>query len=143
MFVAGWALFVLSFMLPVVGFVFHPPGGRTPRYGYEIFEWVLRAGVPGVLAVVIPNGLMLLTLPEPGGMSVLRPPWLGRLVGVLGLGGIVFGVVVTVRGGAPIMVDDGPAYYRHLGFGYWAWVLSFVCVAVALWLRDRGRATAA
>ncbi len=61
----------------------------------------------------------------------------------MGLGGIVFGVVVTVMGGAPITVDDGPAYYRHLGFGYWAWFLSFVCVAVALWLRDRGRATGA
>ena len=67
--------------------------------------------------------------------------WLRRLVGVLGLGGIVFGVVVTLRGGAPITVGDGPVYHRHLGFGYWAWVLSFACAAVALRLREPGRAT--
>ena len=50
----------------------------------------------------------------------------------MGLCGIVFGVVITFRGGAPITVGDGPAYYRHLGFGYWAWVLSFACLTVAL-----------
>lgn len=140
---AGWALFVVSFMLPVVGFVFHPPGGMTPRYGYEIFGGLLGTGIPGMPAVVISNGLMLLTLPEAAGRSVLPRRWLGRLAGFLGLGGIAFGVVVTLRGGAPITVGDGPAFYRHLGFGYWAWVLSFACVAAALRQRDRGRLTAA
>jgi len=32
-----------------------------------------------------------------------------------------------------------PVKYR-VGIGFWAWSLSFVCAASALWLRDRGRA---
>lgn len=143
LFVAAWALYVVSFILPVVGFVFHPPGAVTPRYGHEIVWGMLRAGILGPLVATIPNGLMLLTLPEAAGNSILPRRWLGRLAGAVALGGIVFGVVITLRGGAPITVNDGPAYYRHLGFGYWAWVLSFTCVAAALWRRDRGHALAA
>ena len=71
LFVAGWGLYVASFILPVVGFVFHPPGGMTPRYGYEIVGVMLEAGIFGVLAAAVPNGLILLTLPEMAGRSVL------------------------------------------------------------------------
>ncbi len=30
---------------------------------------------------------------------------------------------------------------QHLGIGFWAWSLSFVCAAAALWLRDHDGAS--
>lgn len=139
----GWTLFGVSFCLPVVGFVFHPPGGMTPRYGYEIAGGMLRAGIIGPLVVLIPGALMAMALPALGDTRLARSRWPGRFLLGVGLLALVFGVGSALAGGIPITVGGGPAYHRHLGFGYWAWALSLSCVGLSVWLRGRRRTAGA
>ena len=58
---------------------------------------------------------------------------------VFGLGTLAMAVLMPP---VAVSVNGELAFAQHLGIGFWAWSLSFVCAASALWLRDRGRAMA-
>ena len=97
---------------------------------------------------------MVMTLP----VLWSGPPkrrWLRRLLGVIGLVLLLIGACslvwppsISMNGGPPFQwpasspTDGDAPFHVHLGFGYWAWALSFVCAAAALWLRDREWASA-
>ena len=146
--VAGWALFGVSFLLPTVsmsgpGLGLTPPPG-TPIYGFEVFWKLLWAdgGLPNALAALIPTLVLLLTLPALRGTPERRRRGLRWAVTTVGLVTLAMGflmppfTIVDLAGSGQGMVFAGP------GIGFWAWSLSFVCAASALWIRDRGRAAA-
>lgn len=112
---------------------------RNPNYGYEVF-WKLvwnGGGLFNLLAALIPNLVLVLTLPalrgRPGGRR-RRLRWVVATVGLVTLA-MAF-LMPTIE-----IVGNGwePVFARP-GIGFRAWSLSFVCAASALWIRDRGRA---
>lgn len=138
---AGWALFGVSFLLPTfsVSGAGLPVG--TPQYGLEVFWNLLRNSgePPNLLAALIPNLVLVLTLPallgKPGGRRRgLR--WAVTTIGLLTLamGFLLPTITIAGNGWEPV--------FARPGIGFWAWSLSFFCAACALRLRDRGRATA-
>lgn len=142
---AGWALYAVSFLLPVASTagVVSPSGhvADFTTYGYQlfvkIFVEVLRGGEIGPpLTVLLLNLPMLMTLPALWRSRRWKAPWL--LVMAVGVGALGYGSLwpptVTVDG-----VRVGSAY---LGFGYWAWAASLALASVALWLRRRNWASA-
>lgn len=137
--VAGWALFGVSFLLPT--FSEWGPGlpRGTPSYGYEVFWNLLWNGgqLPNLLAALIPNLVLVLTLPALRGRPERRRHglrWALTTVGLLTLATAFLMPTIEI-------VGNGwePVFIRP-GIGFWAWSLSFVCAASALWIRDRGRA---
>lgn len=147
--VAGWALFGVSFLLPTffmsgpglgVG-LFSRPFATEPYFGYEVFWRMLSEGgeLSNVLAALIPNLLLVLTLPALRGTPErhrrgLR--WALTTVGLVTLALAFLAPQIEMRGNGwePVFAD--------LGIGFWVWSLSFVCAASAMWLRDRGRVAA-
>ena len=139
--VAGWALFGVSFLLPT--FSIPGPLGPVgiPHYGYEVFSKLLWTGeLSYALAALIPNLILVLTLPALRGPPAGRRRGLRWAVTTVGLGTLAMGFLMTpvtivdLAGSGQGTVIAGP------GIGFWAWSLSFVCAASALWIRDRGRA---
>ena len=142
--VAGWALFGVSFLVPTFSLSGPglPPG--TPNYGYEVFWNLLWNGLlwnggelPNLLAALIPNLLLVLTLPalrgRPGGRRRgLR--WALTTAGLATLAMAFLMPTITIVG------NGWEPVFARPGIGFRAWSLSFVCAASALWLRDRGRA---
>ena len=77
--------------------------------------------------------------------------WLRRLLAAVGLSLLLIGVCTlflpasaSMDGGPPFQwpAAGGAPFLVYLGFGYWAWALSFACAAAALWIRDRHWASA-
>lgn len=139
--VAGWVLFGASFVLPAhytadAGLGMTTPVGPWPYYGYDVFRRLLLAegGFAGLLAAILPNLAMVLTLAaivgRPGGQRCR----LRRTVAILGLGTIAVGVLMPPM---EVWVDGELSFTQHPGLGFWAWSLSFACAALALWIRDR------
>ena len=137
MLVAGWLLFAVSFLLPaLVNYVRVPsPSGGEPSLlnlgdaaGWEAFLWALSgiAGPPGVISAL--TNLLVL-----GG--VLH----GRWSPVARWPVIVLAAATLLNASFwPFwVVSEGD---KSLRIGYFAWVASFACVAVAFWLRRRGSA---
>ncbi len=144
--VAGWALFGASFLLPVfyvpeAGLSLARPFGIEPYYGYEVFwELLVADGELGnVLAALSPFVAMILTLIPLRGRPGGRRRWLRYALSVVGTGGLALGFMVP-----PVAVSQAgaAAFVQHLGIGFWAWSLSFVCAAAALWIRDHRGASA-
>ena len=146
--VAGWVLFGASFLLPAffvpgTGLGLSRPFGIQPYYGFEIFWKLILLPVDGklagLLAAVIPNLALVLTLPAFLGTPGGQRRWLRWAVTMVGLGTLAMAVLMPP---VAVSVNGELAFAQHIGIGFWAWSLSFVCAASALWLRDRGRAMA-
>lgn len=139
--VAGWVFFGASFVLPAhytpdAGLGLTPPVGTWPYYGYDVFWRLLLAGggFVGLLAAVVPNLAMVLTLAAIRGRA--RGHWrrMRRTLAILGLGTIAVGVLMPPM---EVWIDGELAFTQHPGPGFWAWSLSFACTAAAFWWRDR------
>ncbi len=137
--VIGWVVYAVSFLLPtLVNYV----GGRIPGgepftsefvalAGWEAFVWALM-GAGEALGVIsaLTNVLILGSASHRKWSPDARWPAL-----VL--------VVATILNASwwPLWVaSEGDTSLR---IGYFAWVASFACLAVAFWLRQRGRAVSA
>lgn len=117
---AAWILFAVSFFLPV----------WDGEPGWRAFEGALRYG--GILGRIsaLTNVLMLFSIAAAFGR---RRRWLPRILAaaaVLNLG--YWPIIALVEG-------DSPA---ALQAGYWAWAISFLCVAATVWWRGRAWASA-
>lgn len=135
--VAGWLLFAVSFLLPaLVNYVRVPsPSGGEPSLlnfgdtaGWEAFLWALSgmAGPPGVISAL--TNLLVL-----GG--VLHGRW--SPVARWPLFVLAAATLLNASFWPFWVVSEGD---KSLRIGYFAWVASFACVAVAFWLRRRGSA---
>lgn len=177
---AGWAMFAVSFFLPVAdepSLLNAPPpppppapvaqdaeptqpgdpgeaAGRSETAGladstestrpgvirgWEAALWVLREPDHAIHSLsVLSNILILLTFLKLGGV---RPPaarWL--------TGSITGAAIVNLYWGALPLLDsshDPESGWVYWDIGYWIWAASFLCVALALLLRDRESALAA
>lgn len=142
--VAGWALFGVSFLLPAFFTsgpgpgLFSRPFATEPYFGYEVFWKLLSEGgeLSNVLAALIPNLLLVLTLPAlrgTPGRSRRGLRWALTTVGLVTLALAFLAPQIEMRGNGwePVFAD--------LGIGFRVWSLSFVFAASALWLRDRDR----
>lgn len=143
--VVGWVLFGTSFLLPAffvpdAGLGLSRPFGLRPYYGYEVFlELLVADGELGnVLAALSPLVAMVVTLIPLRGRPAGRQRWLRYALSVIGVGAVALGFLVP-----PVAVSMAgePGFAQHLGIGFWAWSLSFVCAAAALWLRDHDGAS--
>jgi len=166
---AGWAMFVVSFVLPATAVP--PLGPRLPpppppqvteapddepvesadtgepdepaerpviRGCEDAFVAVAMVGamysVEDIVAVLsgLSNLLVLLTFLKLRGVRPPESRWLIRLVA---------GAAVLNLYWALSALFDGPHFWQygtdHLRVGYWVWAASFICVAVALYLRAR------
>ena len=147
--IAGWAMFGVSFLLPVfhvpeAGLSLSRPLGIQPYYGFEVFGESLGGDGKlfvklGVLAALTPCLAMLVTS-IPALRNVERWAWtvMRYALSVAGLGTLWLGFVAPP---VHVAVNGEPGFAQHLGIGYWAWSLSFVCAAAALWLRDHDGAS--
>lgn len=137
MFLAGWAMYAASFLLP------------SARLGFDHgYQFVLRFTptdllYPQVLAfLLLPNLAMLMTIPA---LLGCRPPsgrWAKWLLGVAGVGAIGTAAVVSaliMMGFQNVGLWDTVAAF---GTGYWTWTVSLTLVATALHLRAREWASA-
>ncbi len=108
---AAWILFAVSFFLPVLE---GDPGWRA-------FEGALLYG--GFLGRIsaLTNVLMLLSFAVLIGHRFRWLPPILALAGVLNLG--FWPVTMLGEGDAPTMLQAG----------FWAWAISFLCTAAALW----------
>ena len=134
----GWALYVVSFLLPSAELGFDA--------GYRLILeiiWLEGLFYPQVLGlIVLPNLAMLATIPAFLGR---KRPYGRRAKWVLGVAGIgAVGSAVVTAG--IIMISpvnrgfwDGIARF---GTGYWSWTASLIVVAAALHLRGREWASA-
>lgn len=126
----GWALYAASFLLPAFGLPVIPsrPDADLTVYGYDVFRVFTQPPSGGLAALlIIPNLIMLLTLPALRRLRPWRRPWAAWIVGATGALPLGLGVLRLANGGL--------GYF--LGVGYWVWTASFLVVATALWLRTR------
>ena len=141
LFVAGWAMFAASFLLPVTGFELlseYPSYGRAS--GFEVFLRCLRPS-PFFL-LTLPTVAMLFTIPAFRGRRLVGRRWFRRFLGFAGVGAFGIGIALSFQHWT-VMTSYGTSSVRALlGAGYWAWAASLVCVAAALQLRARGWASA-
>ena len=130
--VAGWAMFVVSFFLPVVSDIGFPVGGTL--WGWGAFYLALtEASNPIELLSALSNALVLMTFLKLGGTRPPKTRWLARLItGAAALNFCYWPMWATIGGDSPTV----------LGIGYWTWAASFICVAAALWQRAREWASA-
>lgn len=126
---AGWALYATSFLMPTVGY--SSPNIDQTTYGYEVvpelMQLTARGHTLGVAALLLPNLILLLTLPAWRRQRPSRGAWTAWIVGATGA--LPLGLGLLRLG------DTGPGL--HSGAGFWVWCASFVVVATALWLRGR------
>ena len=130
--VAGWAMFAVSFVLPVVP-DFPAPGwvpgwgAATAVLGFMVVEpREALLGMPIQSLSGLTNFLILATLLELGAARPRRTRWLAGLVG----GGAVLNLHWLLGWAEPVALPP-----LGMGIGYWAWAASFFCVAAALWMR--------
>lgn len=131
--VAGWALFAVSFLLPTL--VHHvrmptPSGGQPSLLnfdvaGWEAFMWALggTAGPAGVISVVT-NFLVV------GGTLHGRWSPAARWPVVV----LATATLLNASFWPFWVMSEGDV---SLQAGYFVWVASFACVAMAFWLRRR------
>ena len=141
LFMAGWAMFATSFLLPVTGFELlseYPSYGRAS--GFEVFRRCLRPS-PFFL-LTLPTFAMLLAIPAFRGRRLVGGRWFRRFLGFAGVGALGIGIALSFQHWT-VMTSYGTSSVRALlGSGYWAWAASLVCVAAALHLRAHGWASA-
>ncbi len=144
--VAGWAMFAVSFVLPVAGFEFlseYRSYGRAD--GLEVFlRWL---GTPSLFIGVLPSFAMLLTIPAFRGREVVGGRWLRRFLAFAGAGAFGLGVILSLDHAAQMASWVGGwgsfgSPRALFGSGYWTWAASLTCVAAALRLRAHGWASA-
>ena len=141
LFVAGWAMFAASFLLPVTGFELlseYTSYGRAS--GFEVF---LRCLVPSPFFLfTLPTFAMLLAIPAFKGRRLAHGRWLRRFLGFAGVGALGLGIALSFQHWT-VMTSYGASSVRALlGTGYWTWAASFVVVAAAFRLGDREWASA-
>lgn len=132
--VAGWAMFAVSFVLPVVPDF--PAPGWVPGWGAAIavlaslIEWPREALMEAPLQMLsgLTNLLMLSTLLQ---LRTPRPRWTRWLAGLVS-GAALLNLVWLSGWAEPVLLPP-----LGMGIGYWAWTASFFCVAAALWMRAR------
>ena len=140
--VAGWAMFAVSWFLPVmVDFSFPFSDGASTIWGWQAFLLTLEwAETPYETISALSNALIVVTLLKIGGTRPPKNRWLTRLV----TGAAVLNLYWWVR----MLLTDDPdagswfARMTVLQIGYWAWAGSFICIAAALWLHAREWASA-
>lgn len=127
---AGWALFAVSFVLPVIGE--GPRGGGFLDFG-TVYGWEalvcalwddnLLGTLSAATNLLMLGSLLTLRTARRGLSRLLR--WLLCGAGVLNL---LYWPNSAMTDGAAV-TDFRP--------GYWIWTASFLCVAAGLWLRNR------
>ncbi|MCY4400393.1 MAG: hypothetical protein OXE96_13790 [Gemmatimonadetes bacterium] len=130
---AGWAMFAVSWFLPVFS------SDTNPVWGWQAFLLTLEwAESPIETISALTNVLIVVTLLKIGGT---RPPgtrWLAWLV--------TGAAALNLHWWVSFLLDPttGSWFARMtaLSVGYWAWAGSFICIAAALWLRAREWASA-
>ena len=129
--VAGWAMFAVSFALPVVPDF---PRGEWVL-GWEaalipaaLWTWGLPETFGETLSMLssLTNFLMLATLLELRAARPHRTPWLAGLVSAAA----VLNLQWLVGWAEPAALPP-----LGMGIGYWAWTASFLCVGAGLWMR--------
>ena len=140
--VAGWAMFAVSWFLPVmVDLSFPFSDGASTLWGWQAFLLTLEwAETPYETISALSNALIVVTLLKIGGTRPPKNRWLTRLV--------TGAAVLNLYWGVRMLLTDDPdagswfARMTVLQIGYWAWAGSFICIAAALWLRAREWASA-
>ena len=136
--VAGWAMYAISFFLPVGTAGISVAGARPESsviWGWQAFaaSLLMVGGSPlslsSVLSTVsgLSNALVLATLLKVRGTRPPQSAWLPFGLAGATLVNLSWSLEATGLGS-----DD-------LGIGYWIWVASFGCIGLALWMRARGR----
>lgn len=136
--VAGWAMFAVSFVLPVVRDVFSDgwvPGWAAAIIPFSLFFAFGDLPSLGEVLPVLPallssltNLLMVATLLELRPVRSRRTRWLAGLVG----GAAVLNLQWLIGWAEPVVLPP-----LGMGIGYWMWVTSFFSVAGGLWMRSR------
>ncbi|MYA34722.1 MAG: hypothetical protein F4164_12570 [Gemmatimonadales bacterium] len=148
---AGWAMFAVSFFLPISRMAWVDPGALHPdlvalvgsQRPYELLWTLITMGATdAVLAVwiaavvLLPNLPLLMTLPALLGSRRSARRWLLRVLGGMGIVNLGLGVFRVVSP-SPFPYDEGAVAFSTPGAGYWLWSASFALAAAALWLRGR------
>ena len=137
--VAGWALFAVSWFLPVL--LDYPGNGSSTLWGWQAFLLTLEwTGTPIETISGLSNALIVVTLLKIGGTRPPKTRWLTGLVTGAAVLNLYWWVTLA-------LIDDpyGGGWFARttdLRIGYWAWAGSFICIAAALWLRARERTSA-
>lgn len=131
----------MSFLLPALfvpgtGLGLSRPFGLQPYYGHEVFRELLVADgeLANLLAALVPNLAMLLTVPSLRESRGGQRRWSLRALATVAAGTVAIGVLMPPM---TVTVFGQATFVQHPGIGFWAWSLSFVCAATAIWLRNR------
>lgn len=120
---AGWVLYLASFLLPAITIRALPFLPESVLLGYELItDW-------GIVPVLL-NLPMLLTLSFLSPNRRSRGTWIAVILGAMG-------ALMLGTGLADVIAPGGA-----LGPGYWVWSASLGLASAALWLRRRGWASA-
>ncbi len=136
--VVGWAMFAVSFFLPVASAGISVAGARPEPsvvWGWQAFaaSLLMIDGSPLSLSSVLSkvsglsNVLVLATLLKVRGRRPPESAWLA-----FGLAGATLVNLSWSMEASGLGITDP-------GIGYWVWVASFACIGLALRVRTRGR----
>jgi len=132
---AGWAMYGVSFLLPIAG----PAALQTiyteVPWSAPAHEWLQQAVVDGWILPLIPNLAMAMTLPALLYSWRSRARWLTWTAGAFGVAALALGVASLLDGSA-VTINGEITVYPYLGLGYWAWSGAHLLVAAALLLRS-------
>ncbi|MCY3599623.1 MAG: hypothetical protein OXN85_06605 [Gemmatimonadetes bacterium] len=148
---AGWAMFAVSFFLPISRLAWVDSGALHPdlvalvgsQRPYELLWALTTMGMTDAVlavwigaAVLLPNLPLLMTLPALLGSRRPARRWLLRVLGAMGVVNLGLGMF-RVFSPSPFPYDEGAVAFSTPGAGYWLWSASFAFAAAALWLRGR------
>ena len=156
---AGWAMFLASFFLPVLGIeilgtiewlTVFPEMLEDALAAPDTTEFETRdvlMGLGQLSPVILLHVPMFMTLPALRAARVRGERWLGWVLGALGWTALGVGVLhlgwlfgTLALDGSDSVRFFGPGW---LGPGYFAWAGSFLCAAFAMRLRAREWASVA
>lgn len=134
--VAGWSMYAASWFLPIFDM-----GWLGTLTGQDMLGEMAR-GLPDSTLVLAVNLPMLMTVSVLWGARISGNRWFRRLVGAAG--------VTAIGGLAGVMVygsiENGSISWLlsplPIRMGFWAWTVSFLCVARGLRLRAKAWASA-